>query len=924
PYKFTIPTKKEVMYDAKLLQAVSAKAFYYLMTSEKAIGSEAVKLITDYLSCVNFGNGQDICRKTGESFYVAAQVYDWCYPLLTDADKKLIRDRFYWLAVEMETSWPPFQEPASYGHGNEAQVSRDLLAISIAMYDEDPLPYQYVSWKMLKDLQPVKRHLYRSGMHDQGTAYGAVRFRWDLFGALQFRRSMNYELLGEETGKVPYYWFYLRLPDSLFFHQGDTRIGRRYPGSTDVALLACALWPDPKIKGEYQKIAPPRAVPEDPILFLLLNDPELKADPERSDLPLARFFGEPFEMMIARTGWNLGRTADDVSVVMFAPGYHSRNHQHLDAGSFQIYYRGVPATDIGQYGYYGSAYDWNFNKSSVSHSVMLFYDPDQKTRLMGEQYDLNSGTQEIIGWWPPAMLDELLTDKYRNADLLGAGFGPDPVKPTYAFLSSDLTRLYPGRTSRYSRTMVFRNFNRKDIPGILLVYDRYNTAKAQVKPIFQLVTLCEPQQKNADVVIPCADYGRSSKLTLRPLSPAAPETTILSGDAAYTIDGVRLNLKRPNVNETTGSRIQFAGGKNHALQAILIQDGSAETPEIPLQKLADGRFAIPLFDTLTILGAPEKASDSAEFTLTAETKVLILDLKPGKYALSCDSKTLGSVTVAEKDGSFYAELPAGKYSIAPTAQTLPEVITKATPAIPVKADRHALYLDDQRIPGKVAGQNNKLTLPVTALLKAKNIPFTDDGKTLRFRTDAGEIVLAANSADVQIGTLKRTMPIAAKRSENGDWIISGFWAADLLNLDLYPDEWTVSAAFRSRSKAPVAQLHTITDGSVEDWTSLIEKGIGVWIGKGRDVVGEIVFPAPRPVKALHCKWIAGDSRVMKFKVEGSADGNTFETIFDGTSSGKSAFPEITPVKPGTYRAIRIHFGGNQSSFMNALQELKFL
>ena len=146
---------------------------------------------------------------------MAAQVYDWCYPLLTEADKKLIRDRFYWLAVEMETSWPPFLEPASYGHGNEAQVSRDLLAISIAMYDEDPLPYQYVSWKMLKELQPVKRHLYLSGMHDQGTAYGAVRFRWDLFGALQFRRSMNYELLGVGNAVHMHWHFFPR-------RQGDT------------------------------------------------------------------------------------------------------------------------------------------------------------------------------------------------------------------------------------------------------------------------------------------------------------------------------------------------------------------------------------------------------------------------------------------------------------------------------------------------------------------------------------------------------------------------------------------------------------------------------------------------------------------------------------------------------------------------------
>ena len=53
--------------------------------------------------------------------------------------------------------------------------------------------------------------------------------------------------------------------------------------------------------------------------------------------------GLPYGWMIARTGW------DDESVIaeMKVNVYNFNNHQHLDAGAFQIYYKGPLAIDSG-------------------------------------------------------------------------------------------------------------------------------------------------------------------------------------------------------------------------------------------------------------------------------------------------------------------------------------------------------------------------------------------------------------------------------------------------------------------------------------------------------------------------------------------------------------------------------------------------
>src|SRR5690606_40866068 len=140
-------------------QVIEWKAFFYLMTGDKTVGKEAVDLARKYLSVLEFGNVTygDITRELGRSIYTGALVYDWCYDLMDAGDKTSLQADFRRLVRDMEIGWPPFYgiESIVNGHGNEAQISRDMLAWSLAVYDEEPEPYKYVSYTILEQLVPL-------------------------------------------------------------------------------------------------------------------------------------------------------------------------------------------------------------------------------------------------------------------------------------------------------------------------------------------------------------------------------------------------------------------------------------------------------------------------------------------------------------------------------------------------------------------------------------------------------------------------------------------------------------------------------------------------------------------------------------------------------------------------------------------------
>ncbi|NUQ61446.1 MAG: hypothetical protein HUU20_03095, partial [Pirellulales bacterium] len=375
PFTFTAAPDTEIRHNAALERAAVVKAFTYLMQGDRARGLEAVALVRDYLAAVEFDNLLDITREIGSAIYSGSLVYDWCYDLLMPEDRDSIRKNLLRLADDMEIGWPPFLQMVVNGHGNEAQVARDLLSMAIAVYDEDPVPYRYCAYRLLEELAPMRKFEYQSPRHNQGVSYGPYRFNWDLHAAWLFRRMTGQPVFDDNIGGVYKFWLYMRLPDGQMLRDGDGFSDGRQVNLGLTPLLSYAYTGDPIVKGDFLR---QDGMAGDPIPILLLNDPDLPAERSLASLPMTLDFGPVLGSMVARTGWNLDPGAPDVVVEMKGGGYHFGNHQHADAGSFQIYYRGLQAVDLGQYHFYGTPYDSNFCKRSISHSIMLVVDPEER------------------------------------------------------------------------------------------------------------------------------------------------------------------------------------------------------------------------------------------------------------------------------------------------------------------------------------------------------------------------------------------------------------------------------------------------------------------------------------------------------------------------------------------------------------------
>ncbi|MGE4565304.1 MAG: discoidin domain-containing protein [Victivallaceae bacterium] len=923
PYDFKFDPKVETGYDGKLIQALQCKAFYYLITGDKKVGHEAVKLAVDYLKVVNFGNGQDICRRTGETIYAASLVYDWCYALLGAEDKKVMIAHFLDLAESMETGWPPFKEPVVYGHANEAQMSRDQLAMAIAIYDEDPEPYRYLSFAMLEQLSPMKNLLYRSGRHDQGSAYGSYRTSYDLFAALQFERTFGHRLFSEDMAKVPYYFIYLRTPDGRLFADGDEFQADEYPGSDFMNMIAYTLFKDPVLKDEVRRIRRGGLAVSDPVLFLLLNDPALVSRDGRSELPLSRIFGDPRSGFVARTGWNAGKAADDAMVFFQGADYHYRNHNHLDAGSFQVYFRSLLLADIGQYNRYGTPYDWNFAKGTPSHTAMRLRDPDQKTRLMGPMFDLNTGTQEVPGWSPPpSHKAQTAGDYFRNGSVRFAALGPSQVCPFYTLMSVELAPSYPGRAVSFSRTVIFLNLDNREAPAALLLYDRLKLAKPAIVPISQFTAMVPPKVENQVLTFVSSGTPRESKLTLHTLLPREIEIAVKSGKDAHTLEGVHLPAPYPGHPAAQGTRVEITpatgADKSEFLQLMTLEDAPVEP--LPYHwEAADGFRVVRIKDRVIAFPATDGLSDRPfEFTATLpSTQLLLPGVEAGDWEILRENTPLARVEVRPGENTLFAALAPGKYRVCKAAakSNLPLSAVPPPPAPTPAMEPDSIYLD-----GKL--QSFKLEngmLPLEPLLAALATDFTREDGVIRFRAGGGQIAVGDGKITMEQLVKPLELNVASDRT-----LMPPAIAAELLELRLDLDPISRSVLLQRRAPGKIRMSFT-SAGSPALWRELVETGRGSFVVEGAGVVTEIMLRRAAELTGLEIAYNRGAERRSRFSVESSLDGKHFTLLFDGESSGKTAdFETIRFPAPTAARLIRITFKGNSDNLWNNLSGLRLL
>ena len=336
-----------------------SRALLAVLDNNAALGRSAVAIMVSRLPQANWDlNIGDISRAIGLVMLSAGMVYDWCFPWLDDNGPLLI-EHSYRLARMLEVGYPPTGQGAITGHAGEAMLLRDLIGTGLAIYDESPEMFRLTTERIFREFVPARNFFYPSHVHHQGSAYGPYRYRWEVQAAHILQRAGFTNPFIADQGELPFRWIYTERPDGKLMPEGDVFRGN----SVAVAYMhAAGLYHDPYVQDRFLA----QTVDQDPIEQIVLWDPDVEPRPA-TDLPLARYFASPYSGMVVRTAWN-----DDPAIVEFkVKEWHFNNHQHLDAGAFQIWYRGPLALDSGLYRLYFTPHDGNYLKRTVAHNLIV-------------------------------------------------------------------------------------------------------------------------------------------------------------------------------------------------------------------------------------------------------------------------------------------------------------------------------------------------------------------------------------------------------------------------------------------------------------------------------------------------------------------------------------------------------------------------
>lgn len=670
PFSIEFTADKEVNEQPKLEAAAEIKAFYSLMTGDTEIGKEAVNLIDRYLSVVEFGNLLDITREIGRAIYTSSLVYDWCYDLMDTPQKQRIRENLMRLARNMECGWPPFKGLITTGHTAEGQINRDLLALSIALWGDDSEPYRYTSYRILEELVPMRKFEYQSPRFNQGVGYGGFRFAWELHAAWLFQRMTDKPVFDENIKDVRYYWQYMRVPDGQMLRDGDggssIEPSKLYYWSAPTnTFLNYSYSGDPIIKGEFLRQNGEKWISQNPVLFLLLNDPNLKAESSQDSLPLTKDFGKILGSMVARTGWTSGLDSNDVVAEIKGGGYIFGNHQHSDAGAIQVYYRGFQFGDIGSYGFYGIPYDFNFNKRSVAHSMMLVRDPEESF-APGESND--GGTR--FNQRAPKSVKEVTTDPYfRNGEVISTSVGPEAVRPVFSYFDVDLASAYTAKVSSYRRRFCFVNLQNDAVPAAIVLLDDITSAAPDFQKFWQINAYKDPEIGSGKITLHNERGGQVGKTHIRMLIPAESERklTVMNGDKVNDVFGQQYEPS----SAFQGARIMISPKKAKQSDRFLtvFQMAADKSEELPVSLSESAVSYTVLIGNHAVILPKGEGMIVGEFSIALPSgekpyQVAVAGLSVGQWRIQGkNKKTIREESVAEGKNSIFFEATGGEYQL---------------------------------------------------------------------------------------------------------------------------------------------------------------------------------------------------------------------------------------------------------------------
>ena len=660
------------------LEIIQAKAFVYALYGNKEIGYQAIDAMQSYLLTMNIRFiFCDQCRCFGNIAYVAACVYDWCYDLLTEDEKRSIRAGTINYAVagdssmlqnddplfhnyakvtrKMEIGYPPKLGSSFMGHGAEAQMSKHYMAGAIAFYDEDDDWWEYVAARYFNGFIPERNALFECKTFTQGVHYGNVRQAADMWAAFTHKVLFGKNPHNDTMLDVIKSVWNMELPNEHFWKEGDVAVhDTRETASLSLSqnslimaaiykdkdLLAQRLWKMPNIIGDT-------GFPEEIIYAAEVLD-IVPAENRHESLSPIHYSPAGPNRMLARREWD---NPDAPAVYMKGGGRSTGSHEHADAGTFQIFYKDLLTQDAGIYDWCGCLY----SSGTVSHNGITVFNPE-KAGTLDDRY---AGGQVFT--YNAQTLEDWLSEKYHTGDSEGASYALKDGKADYAYVASNIAPAYDGDVEYLSRRMLSIFTESKEFPLIFACYDRITAASGDFKKSILLHTENEPEINGNKVTL----TNGGGRLVASYLSDSELDLTSIGGENNNRV----INGKQIPMNDFRGDwhtlwgRVEVSpklGNKTDDVLAIMLATDADNEISPEVKKLSTDKIlgATVMNNALIFIKDISCPEDIYEISVCGDGEMTyyISGLSAGKWTAEVAGKTVElNVSEEERFARFTAQ-----------------------------------------------------------------------------------------------------------------------------------------------------------------------------------------------------------------------------------------------------------------------------
>ena len=669
----------------ELLTHIEAKAFRYLMTGEELYGYQAIYNVKNAILTAEHIE-IDPYRAYGLTMYVAACVYDWCYPLLTEKDKdQIIRGAVNLLGKRMEVGCPPAKVGAIAHHTVECQILRSYLSFAIAVYDERPDVYEYVAGRLYNDIVPAQNYMLATEKHWEGAYYAPFRYcnlmdaqllvlamtegKCEMFDAKNLltvgEAFMDFTLPGLTYDKIH------------VFELGDVA-ATTFEDYFASSFFASNMYSSARLKGFSYECYNDKTdfsalmnnVYISAVRYLIVNDPNLEPADPFEGRELARIAKYPTSTIFARSAWN---DKNAVAVYMTMPEFYSASHSHAEAGSFQVYYKGMLASDSGYYTSHGIGHHSAYTRQTISANSILVYNPNLKDRGTWNKGAINehpySGGQSLVKDDTrivcPYTLEMAKTSAAMDqVTLLGKCAKVEDGKLRYAYIAGDMTHAYDEESvDEVTRYILSVMTDDEEVPMVMATFDRITAKDKSFKKTVLLHSMTKPCISDGALIITNTKENNSGKLVAQTLYTDTEISIIGDGDGSeYTINGVSYIPDSYDVSDPD-YRIEFTP-KNEALTdrimtLMYVTDANNTAPVLKYKPLQSPELMGAVMLGKTLIFPKDQAYLAGEYSFdsVADTTCYVAGVKGGEWQISLDGVPYSKVVASDADGiiSFTAQ-----------------------------------------------------------------------------------------------------------------------------------------------------------------------------------------------------------------------------------------------------------------------------